>query len=105
MPEFLIKHLKSNSESYLFSNQKYQPLSSLVIRQIISQRLKAAGIDKPITPHSFRRSFATLLHNQGAKLTSIQHLLGHGSITTTEKFIQADYDTLYEGYSKLGKNR
>jgi len=73
----------------------------LVIRQIIQQRLKSAGIKKPITPHSFRRSFTTLLHNNGAKLTIIQNLLGHDSILTTEKYIQNTQQTIYEEYSKL----
>ena len=100
LPNFLIKYFK-NSDTYLFTNLKQEPLYPLVIRQIISQRLKASGITKNITPHSFRRSFATLLHNQGAKLTTIQHLLGHESITTTEKYIQTDRDTLYADYSKL----
>ena len=100
---WLIKHFKSNSEDYLFTNLKQEKLYPLVIRQIIQQRLKVSGINKLITPHSFRRSFATHLHNQGTKLTTIQFLLGHESITTTEKYIQSDRDTLYADYSKLWK--
>ncbi|MDR1670543.1 MAG: tyrosine-type recombinase/integrase [Spiroplasmataceae bacterium] len=103
LPKFLIKHLKSDSTDYLFTNRKGQPLSPLVIRQIIQQRLEKSSIDKKITPHSFRRSFATLLHHQGAKLTTIQQLLGHDSIITTERYIQYDFDTLYQDYSKLWK--
>lgn len=103
LPEFLIKNFKPDLEVHLFTNLKKESLYPLVIRQIISQRLKASGINKHITPHSFRRSFATLLHQQGAKLTTIQHLLGHESITTTEKYIQSDYQTLYADYSKLWK--
>lgn len=93
--------MENNNHDYLFTNLKKQPLKPLVIRQIIQQRLKATGIDKNITPHSFRRSFATHLHNNGAKLTTIQHLLGHDSITTTERYIQSDYGTLHADYSKL----
>jgi integrase/recombinase XerD len=101
LPKFLIKHLKSDSNKYLFVNRTKQPLDPLVIRQIIQQRAKKSGIDKLITPHSFRRSFATHLHNKGAKLTTIQQLLGHESITTTEKYIHNNFDTLYQDYSKL----
>lgn len=104
LPPFLIGHFIPNSRDYLFTNQERQQLTPLVVRQIIQQRVKKAGIDKNITPHSFRRSFATWLHNNGAKLITIQQLLGHESITTTEKYIQSDFDTLYEDYSKLWKN-
>lgn len=103
LPPQLIEHFKANSQGYLFTNLKQEPLYPLVIRQIIQQRLKASGIKKHITPHSFRRSFATLLHSKGAKLITIQQLLGHDSITTTEKYIQSDYQTLYADYSKLWK--
>src|SRR5205085_11587067 len=101
LPPFLVKHFNPNSNDYLFTNQKKQPLSPLVIRQIIQQRLKKARIDKPITPHSFRRSFATHLYNKKAQLTTIQMLLGHESITTTEKYIHNDFDYLYADYSRL----
>jgi len=103
LPPWLIESLKPNSKDYLFTNLKQEKLCPLVIRQIISQRLKKVGIDKHITPHSFRRSFATHLHNNGTKLTTIQFLLGHESITTTERYIQSDRDTLYADYSKLWK--
>lgn len=101
LPDFLIKYLKPSSEAYLFTNLNGQPISPLVIRQIIQQRVKKAGLNKIITPHSFRRSFATHLHIKGAKLVTIQHLLGHESITTTEKYIQTDFASLYADYSRL----
>lgn len=101
---WLIKHLKPNSNAYLFTNLKKEPLYPLVIRQIIQQRIKKANFAKLITPHSFRRSFATHLHNNGTKLTTIQFLLGHESITTTEKYIQTDRNTMYADYSKSWKD-
>jgi len=103
IPPWLEKYF-NHSPNYLFVNRNNKPLATLVIRQIIQQRLKSAGIKKPITPHSFRRSFATLLHNNGTKLTTIQNLLGHDSITTTEKYIQNNQQTIYDDYSKLWKN-
>lgn len=100
---WLIKHFRNNCNDYLFTNLKKTPLCPLVIRQIIQARLKVSGINKLITPHSFRRSFATWMHKKQANLTTIQFLLGHESITTTEKYIQADRDFLYQDYSKLWK--
>lgn len=100
----LLKESVLRSNAYLFTNLKQERLCPLVIRQIISQRIKKAGINKLITPHSFRRSFATWMHRKGSNLTTIQFLLGHESITTTEKYIQSDRDTLYADYSKLWKS-
>jgi len=100
LPPFLVSHFNLSSD-YLFTNQKKQPLIPLIVRQIIQSRIKKAGWDKLITPHSFRRSFATLLHNKGAQLTTIQQLLGHDSIQTTQTYIHNDYDYLYQDYSKL----
>jgi len=101
LPPWLIEHIKPNSYDYLFTNLRKQRLYPLVIRQIISQRIKKAKFNKLITPHSFRRSFATWMHRKGSNLTTIQFLLGHESITTTEKYIQTDRDTMYADYSKL----
>jgi len=101
LPDFLIKYFQPNSPDYLFTNQKKQPLTPLVVRQIIQQRIKKAGWDKPITPHSFRRSFATHLHNKEVQLTTIQRLLGHESIQTTQAYIHNDFDYLYADYSKI----
>ncbi len=103
LPPFLVSHFNLSSD-YLFTNQKKQPLIPLIVRQIIQSRIKKAGWDKLITPHSFRRSFATLLHNKGAQLTTIQQLLGHDSIQTTQTYIHNDYDYLYQDYSKLWRN-
>jgi integrase/recombinase XerD len=101
LPPWLIKHFRSNSNAYLFTNLKQERLYPLVIRQIIQKRIKKVGFNKNITPHSFRRSFATWMHRKGSKLTTIQFLLGHESITTTEKYIQTDRDEVYKDYSKL----
>ncbi|CAI2199773.1 15113_t:CDS:1, partial [Funneliformis geosporum] len=74
------------------------PIKAEYIRAMINLRTRKAGINKLITPHSFRRSFATLLNNQGCNLTTIQKLLGHSHITTTAAYIHNDYDTLFKDY-------
>ncbi|CAH1755717.1 9145_t:CDS:10 [Entrophospora sp. SA101] len=70
-----------------------------IIDQIIQKRAQLSGINKHITPHTFRRSFATLLYNRGGKLTTVQKLLGHSHITTTAQYIHNDYETLFADYS------
>ena len=101
LPENLIRCIKSNSFDYLFISHQGQRILSNQIREIVRRRLKLTGIKKNISPHSFRRSFATLLNNRGCKLTTIQKLLGHSHITTTTQYIQNSYEELYQDYSKL----
>jgi integrase/recombinase XerD len=101
VPDFLTKHFNPRSSTYLFLTKKGNKLKETQVRTIINRKVERAGINKNITPHSFRRSFATLLNNRGAKLTTIQKLLGHSHITTTAQYIHNDYETLYEDYSKL----
>jgi integrase/recombinase XerD len=67
----------------------------------LKARTEKSGLDKKITPHTFRRSFATMLYKNGAQLLTIQKLLGHSGITTTETYIQNDFAYAYADYSKL----
>jgi len=103
LPEFLIKHFNSTKQSYLFTNQRGNPIKAEYIRWLLNARTKKAGINKRITPHTFRRSFATLLYRNGAQLLTIQQLLGHSSVQTTEKYIQNDFAYVYADYSRLWK--
>lgn len=100
IPEFLEPYLKTNCSDYLFTNSKNKPFSDLLIRQIIQKRAKLSNLPKHLTPHSFRRSFATWLNNNRTSLTTIQKLLGHSQITTTADYIHNNYETLYADYSK-----
>ncbi|CAG8744541.1 11949_t:CDS:1, partial [Cetraspora pellucida] len=70
-------------------------------RIIIYRKTKKTGINKHISPHTFRRSFATLLNNREVRLTTIQKLLGHASIETTTAYIHNSHEELYKDYSKL----
>lgn len=103
LPDFLITLFDPAQNNYLFLNQRGNPIKAEYLRWIIKQRTKLAGIKKKITPHTFRRSFATLLYQRKAGLMTIQKLLGHSSITTTETYIQNDRAYLYADYSKLWK--
>jgi integrase/recombinase XerD len=99
-PQIVIKFEPHNS-NYFFLNSRGKPIKTEYIRSMINLRTKKAGIRKRITPHTFRRSFATLLNSSKCNLTTIQKLLGHSHITTTANYIHNDQATLYADYSKL----
>ena len=104
LPEFLVTHFQSSSNDYLFTNQRGNPIKAEYIRWLLNTRTKQAQINKRITPHTFRRSFATLLYKNGTQLLTIQQLLGHSSVQTTEKYIQNDFEYVYADYSRLWKS-
>ena len=103
LPDFLIKHLNPLNNDYLFLNTRGNPIKAEYIRWLLKERSKQANIPKKITPHTFRRSFATLLYQKGAQLMTIQRLLGHSSVQTTEGYIHNDFAYLYGDYSRLWK--
>lgn len=76
--------IKKDKEDFLFLNRRGSPLSRVMIFYIIKDLTEKAGIKKTISPHTFRHSFATHLLENGADLRSVQDMLGHESITTTE---------------------
>ena len=101
LPPFLVQYLNPYSSNYLFTNSQGGKLTDNRIWYIVKEKLVKSGIRKKITPHTFRRSFATLLNNRGCNLTTIQKLLGHSHITTTQAYIHNSYEELYQDYSKL----
>jgi len=102
LPPFLTEYF-TNHQGYLFTNQRGNPLKAEYIRWMIKERTHQANLSKNITPHTFRRSFATHLRKRGGQLETIQILLGHSSIQTTEKYLHYDRDSLYADYSRLWK--
>lgn len=85
--------IQKGFEDYLFLNRRGKKLTRVMIFTIIKQLTEKAGIRKKISPHTFRHSFATHLLKNGADLRSIQMMLGHESITTTEIYTHLD-DTM-----------
>jgi len=81
---------------FLFLNRRGKQLSRVMIFHIVKDLAHKANIDKKISPHTFRHSFATHLLENGADLRSIQLLLGHESITTTEIYLHLDRQKLHE---------
>jgi len=105
LPIWLTIKFEPNNHDYFFLNSRNNPIKAEYIRNVINLRTKKAGIKKKITPHTFRRSFATHLNNKKCRLTTIQKLLGHSHINTTAQYIHNSYEELYQDYSKLWKNQ
>ncbi|MFZ1527196.1 MAG: site-specific tyrosine recombinase XerD [Ferruginibacter sp.] len=86
--------IKPGEEDIVFLNQRGSRLSRVMIFLIIKELAKKAGIQKNISPHTFRHSFATHLVEGGADLRAVQEMLGHESITTTEIYTHLDREYL-----------
>lgn len=86
--------INSGKEDYVFLNRRGNPLTRVMIFTIVKNLVKETEINKVISPHTFRHSFATHLVEGGADLRVVQDLLGHASITTTEVYTHLDTDYL-----------
>ena len=75
---------KAKSENFLFLNSKGSKLSRMGIWKIVDKYVREAGIEKDVHPHTFRHSFATHLLEQGNDIRTVQELLGHKDIRTTQ---------------------
>lgn len=84
----------------LFINYRGGRLSSRSVGTIVKKYVRAAGIMNDITPHSLRHTFATHLLDEGADLRSVQELLGHVSLSTTQKYTHVSLDRLMSVYDK-----
>ena len=82
--------IKPNAQDTLFLNRRGNELTRSMIFHIVKELTEKAGIQKNISPHTFRHSFATHLLENGADLRAIQQMLGHESITSTEIYTHLD---------------
>ena len=84
------RSIQKGYENFVFLNRRGKALSRTMIFIIVKEAAEKAGIKKKVSPHTFRHSFATHLLENGADLRTIQVLLGHESITTTEIYTHID---------------
>jgi len=86
--------VQKGEEDIVFLNRRGRRLSRVMVFLIIKDLAKKAGINKTVSPHTFRHSFATHLVEGGADLRAVQEMLGHESITTTEIYTHLDREFL-----------
>ncbi len=93
--------ISKGAEDIVFLNRRGSKLSRVMVFYIIKELVQKANIQKNISPHTFRHSFATHLVEGGADLRAVQEMLGHESITTTEIYTHLDRNFLRETLKKF----
>ncbi len=93
-----LRKRRLNGVKALFINRLGSRLSSRGIQRIVEKRRLQTGIPAQVTPHAFRHSMATHLLEAGADLRSIQELLGHASLATTQKYTHLELSRLMDAY-------
>jgi len=96
--KYLDKRKKQSSA--LFLNKNGKRISTRGVRDIVEKYLKSAGIQRGVSAHTFRHSFATHLLNRGADLRTVQELLGHANLSTTQIYTHLTTDRLKSVYDK-----
>jgi len=90
------RNIHPEHENVLFLNRRGKKLSRVMVFNIVKDLARQAGLDKKVSPHTFRHSFATHLIEGGADLKAVQDMLGHESILTTEIYTHLDTQFLRE---------
>jgi len=101
--DIIRKYLKmrNDSSAVLFAGNKLQKLSARCIQKMLKKYLKKAGITKKITPHSLRHTFATHLLDNGCDLRSVQEMLGHKNLATTQIYTHVTSQMMKKIYDKV----
>jgi len=97
-PNFHPRVLSQDAAAALFLNERGRRLSRQSVELLLKKHLKRSNILKPATPHTLRHSFATHLLDSGMGIRSIQELLGHESLSTTQKYTHAGLKEIMEAY-------
>jgi integrase/recombinase XerC len=92
--------LAGKGETAVFLNNRGERITTRSVARVVEKHLKQAGIPVKMGPHGLRHSFATHLLNSGADLRVIQELLGHASLSTTQKYTHLNLDALTAVYDK-----
>ncbi len=104
--QLYVEHIRSHvevqkgHEDFVFLNRRGKQLTRVMIFLVIKDLVELIGLNKTVSPHTFRHSFATHLIEGGADLRAVQEMLGHESITTTEIYTHLDREYLREVVTK-----
>ena len=103
--KWLEKYIEEKKKKYsnytkdvVFANSKGEKLTTRSLRRLIADYAKKAGLQKEVTPHVFRHTFATELLNNGVDIRYLQELLGHSSISTTQVYTHVSKALLKDVY-------
>jgi integrase/recombinase XerC len=91
---------EASEDPGLFLNFRGGRLTSRSVQRLLDQHLLRAGLDTSITPHGLRHSFATHLLDAGADLRGIQEMMGHSSLSTTQRYTHVSVDRLMQVYDE-----
>ena len=94
------KLVQGQDPGFLFLNSRGRRFSETRVRQMLTGYAKSIAMQKKVSPHTLRHSFATHLLNSGADLRWIQELLGHSSLSTTQKYTHLHFEQLLQTYRK-----
>ncbi len=97
LKELIIKYINKYKSKFFLLESNGFPLSPSTISSILERLKKDSNIEY-LSPHVLRRSFATLILNNGANILSVKTLLGHASLTQTNKYLISDYEQLRKDY-------
>ena len=96
----IIQREYGSDNNYLFVNRFGQPISDRSVRNSMKRLMRMANISIDFSPHTLRHTFATHLLNNDAEIRGVQELLGHESISTTQRYTHVTNDRLFEVYNR-----
>lgn len=99
LDNYLLTRDTKIKEDALFISNKGERLNRISVWKLVKKYAKLAGLSKSISPHTFRHSFATHLLENGADLRIIQELLGHASISTTDRYTHISQKYLHDAFN------
>ncbi len=92
---------RGEGKGFLFLNKSGRPMTRMAIWTLVKRAAERAGVEKQVSPHTFRHTFATHLLEGGADLAAVQELLGHADISTTQIYTHLDREHLREVHRRF----